>query len=210
MDSSCNTKEKRDEILIDASPIIRLYKSGRVKRLPLLDPPPVPPSMDPITGVISKDIKISIKTGVKVRIYNPCPSNSNYKTKIPLLIYFHGGGFCLESTFSKKYHNYLNQLASKARVMIVSVEYRRAPEHRLPAAYDDCWDALKWVLSYTDNGDYCSNNTRISEQEDEEEGWIRNQVDFSRIFLMGDSSGGNIAHHVALRVGIQGLGKLQR
>ncbi|KMT16556.1 hypothetical protein BVRB_3g048490 [Beta vulgaris subsp. vulgaris] len=64
----------------------------------------------------------------------------NNQKKLPLLLYFHGGGFCLESTFSSKYHNYLNSLASEAQVMIVfvSVEYRRAPKDRLPAAYHDC------------------------------------------------------------------------
>ncbi|CAO2821585.1 unnamed protein product [Amaranthus hypochondriacus] len=179
-----NSKNKADEIILDLSPAIRLYKSGYVERLPILDPPPVSPGFHPQTGVNSKDIKISINTNLKIRIYNPKnPELPNNQPKLPLILYFHGGGFLLESTFSAKYHNYLNRLASEARSIIVSVEYRRAPEHRLPAAYDDCWDALNWAITTN-------------------EPWIRDFVDYSRIFLMGDSAGGNIAHQTAIRIGI--------
>ncbi|XP_057547014.1 probable carboxylesterase 2 [Amaranthus tricolor] len=179
-----NSKNKADEIILDLSPAIRLYKSGYVERLPILDPPPVSPGFHPQTGVNSKDIKISINTNLKIRIYNPKnPQILNNQPKLPLILYFHGGGFLLESTFSAKYHNYLNRLASEARSIIVSVEYRRAPEHRLPAAYNDCWDALNWAITTN-------------------EPWIRDFVDYSRIFLMGDSAGGNIAHQTAIRIGI--------
>ncbi|KMT16557.1 hypothetical protein BVRB_3g048500 [Beta vulgaris subsp. vulgaris] len=180
--------------MIDISPAIRFYKTGRVERHPRLNTPAVPPSLDPKTGVESKDIKISIETNVFVRLFKP-----NNQKKLPILLYFHGGGFCLESTFSPKYHNYLNSLASKAQVMIVSVEYRRAPEHRLPAAYHDCWDALNWVIFHATDDTH--NNTHTKEL------WLQDNVDFSKVFLMGDSSGGNIAHYLALRVGIEGLSR---
>lgn len=112
------------------------------------------------------------------------------------MVYFHGGGFCIESTFSPLYHNYLNSLSSQARTLVVSVEYRLAPEHPLPAAYDDCWYALNWVASHAHMASFGSSNG---------EPWIRDYADFSRVFLGGDSAGGNITHHMALRVGNQGL-----
>nr|CAD1825126.1 unnamed protein product [Ananas comosus var. bracteatus] len=51
---------------------------------------------------------------------------------LPVLVYIHGGGFVAESAASPTYHAYLNALASRAQILVVSVEYRRAPEHPLP------------------------------------------------------------------------------
>jgi hypothetical protein len=62
-----------------------------------------------------------------------------------VLLYFHGGAFVVESAFGPAYHHYVNALASRAGVLAVSVNYRLAPEHPLPAAYDDSWGALQWV-----------------------------------------------------------------
>ncbi|KNA07783.1 hypothetical protein SOVF_168730 [Spinacia oleracea] len=184
-----NDDDDDDEIIFDNSPLFRLYKSGRMERLG--EVPPIPPSLDPKTRVKTNDIKIiSSKTRdhiIPVRLFKPnIPKNK----RIPLLVYFHGGGFCIESTFSPKYHNYLNKLASEAQVMIFSVEYRLIPEHPLPAAYHDCWDALKWV---------------VFKARDEEE-WIQEHVDFDRVYLMGDSAGGNIAHRMALLAELDGDG----
>lgn len=68
---------------------------------------------------------------------------------------------------------------------MVSVNYRRAPENPYPCAYDDGWTALQWVSSRT---------------------WLRTKPDSKvRIFLAGDSSGGNIVHNVALRAVDSGL-----
>ncbi|KAI8532844.1 hypothetical protein RHMOL_Rhmol11G0246100 [Rhododendron molle] len=81
----------------------------------------------------------------------PKPQNPTHK-KLPLLIYFHGGGFCIETAFSPTYHNYLNSLAAEANAVIVSVDYRRAPEYPLPIAYDDSWTAIKWAASPSERG----------------------------------------------------------
>lgn len=43
------------------------------------------------------------------------------------------------------YHHYATSLAASAAVVVMSVEYRLAPEHPIPAAYDDAWTALQWV-----------------------------------------------------------------
>jgi acetyl esterase/lipase len=178
----------KDELEYDFSPYVKLYKSGRVERLP--DIPLVPPGMDPVTGVNSKDVRIDETTGVSVRLYLPkqaIGTDLKLRRKFPVLLYYHGGAFVIESAFSKFYHHYLNVLVSKAQVVAVSVDYRLAPEHRLPAAYEDAWMAVKWAL----------NNCRSGPEP-----WLSGHADINRVFLGGDSAGGNIAHDAAIRAGL--------
>ncbi|GFY86881.1 alpha/beta-Hydrolases superfamily protein [Actinidia rufa] len=86
------------------------------------------------------------------------------------------------------YHNSLNILVSKADIVVLSVDYRRSPEHPLPAAYEDSWAALQWVASHSGGGG--------------SEAWLKESVDFGRVFLAGDSAGANISHHMAIRAGL--------
>ncbi|KAL0434324.1 UNVERIFIED_CONTAM: 2-hydroxyisoflavanone dehydratase [Sesamum latifolium] len=126
------------QVLTDLSPFIKVYTER------LLGTPHVPPSLeDPTTGVSSKDTTIS--PNVSARLY--LPKLSDPTQKLPILVYYHGGGFCVESAFSFQYHRYMNILSAKSGALVVSVEYRLAPEHLLPAAYDDSWYALKWAGS---------------------------------------------------------------
>ncbi|RLN12295.1 2-hydroxyisoflavanone dehydratase-like [Panicum miliaceum] len=85
---------------------------------------------------------------------------------------------------------FLQPVFASAGVLAVAPEYRLAPEHPLPAAYDDSWEALKWVASHAAGGGA--------------EPWLAEHGDFSRLFLAGASAGGTIAHVVAARAG--GLG----
>lgn len=181
MDSNTN------EVVHDFPPFIRIYKDGRVERL--LGTETIPPTTDPLTGVQAKDITISLETGVSARLFLPKITNSTHK--LPLLIYIHGGAFCIESPFSPQYHNHLNSLVAQANVVAVSIHYRRAPEHPLPIAYDDTWAAMQWAISHS--------------KADGPEAWLNDHVDFDRIFLAGDSAGATIAHNMARRVGVDGL-----
>jgi acetyl esterase len=79
--------------------------------------------------------------GVPVRIYRPVETDEASTA----LVYFHGGGFVAGSV--EVYDPLTRALAKRAGCVVVSVDYRLAPEHRYPAALDDAWTATKWVTS---------------------------------------------------------------
>uniref|UniRef100_A0ACD5XVN3 Uncharacterized protein n=1 Tax=Avena sativa TaxID=4498 RepID=A0ACD5XVN3_AVESA len=179
------------EILLDAG-CFRLYKDGHVDRLSGMDT--VPAGFDADTGVISKDVVIDAATGVSVRLYLPDvravesgdDTNTVVTTKLPIVVFFHGGYFIVGSSGCPGNHRYLNSLTCDARVLVVSVDYRLAPEYPLPAAYDDSWAALKWAVSGADP-------------------WLSEHGDLGRVFLAGCSAGGNIAHNMVIAAGLTGL-----
>ncbi|KAA8536177.1 hypothetical protein F0562_028655 [Nyssa sinensis] len=175
------------EVANDFSPFVRVYKDGTVERLQGTEI--VPPSIDPQTGVQSKDVVISPETGVSARLYKPKTTIPN--TKLPLLVYFHGGAFIVQTAFSPTYQYFLNCLVAEANIIAVSVDYRRAPEHPLPVAYDDSWAALKWAVSHSNGGG--------------QEEWLNHHVDFEHMFIAGDSAGANIAHNMTMRAGSDDL-----
>ncbi|KAK9073348.1 hypothetical protein SSX86_007672 [Deinandra increscens subsp. villosa] len=172
------------EILHDVPPYIRVYKDGTIERLVGVDV--IPPTSDPLTGIISKDVIISPETALSARIFRP-PLTTTHQ-KLPLVIYFHGGAFLIASPAEPMYHHSVTTLVSESRAIALSVNYRLAPEHPLPTAFDDSFAALRWVSSHGPGG---------SGSEE----WIKQNVDFDRIFLAGDSAGATIAHHLAIRVG---------
>ncbi|KAF2321241.1 hypothetical protein GH714_036123 [Hevea brasiliensis] len=133
------------KVVKDLSPILKIYEDGRVERL--LGNDIVPPSLDPEINVQSKDVVYFQEANLSSRLYLP-KSIDPSDQKLPLLVYFHGGAFCIETAFSPTYHNYLNSLVAEAKIIAVSVDYRRAPEHPLSTVYDDSWSALQWVASH--------------------------------------------------------------
>ena len=92
----------------------------------------------------------------------------------PALLYFHGGGFTIGSI--QTHDNLCRSLAAKSGVMILSLEYRLAPEHPFPAAVNDALDTLLWLRS----------NANLM------------GIDENRIALGGDSAGGNLAAITAI------------
>ncbi|XP_061354625.1 uncharacterized protein LOC133299204 [Gastrolobium bilobum] len=187
--TSTNTKK---ETVVHLGSYIRVYNDGSIER-PLNIPRCPPSPEDPATGVSSKDILFSKNPYLAARLFLPKLSQSNHNHKLSILVYFHGGAFCFESAFASHHVKYCNLLASQANVVIVSVEHRKAPEHFLPTAYDDCWAGLYWVASHA-----TANPTNSDP-------WLMNHGDFNKIFIGGDSSGGNIVHNVAMRAGVEAL-----
>ncbi|XP_042430397.1 probable carboxylesterase 12 [Zingiber officinale] len=192
MASSLSGRVEDDEIVYQVSPLLTIYKSGRVDRP--LDAVIVPADAADLAdladtaGVSFKDLVISSDTGhVSARLYLP-KRVATQARKVPLLFYFHGGGFCIGNPFMRCFHDYVVSLVEQANVVAVSVDYRLAPEHPIPAAYEDAWTALRWATAGA-TADL----------------WLADHADFDRVFLAGESAGANIAHHTAMRAAKEAL-----
>ncbi|KAF3434227.1 hypothetical protein FNV43_RR25330 [Rhamnella rubrinervis] len=186
------------KIVDEVSGWLRVFDDGSVDRT-WSGPPevkfmaePVPPHDDFVDGVAVRDVVIDNKSGLMVRIYLP---DEEDHSKLPIILHFHGGGFCISQPDWFMYYTVYTRLARAAAAICVSVYLRRAPEHRLPAAIDDGYSALLWLSSIA--------------KGDSHEPWLVDHADFNRVFLIGDSSGANLVHAVAARAGDVDLGPLR-
>ena len=107
---------------------------------------------------------------IPVRIYTPAPMSGGTR---PVLVWFHGGGWVLGSLDGSDFA--CRMMTNAAQCVVVSVDYRLAPEAKFPAAADDCFAVTQWVHDHA---------TEIG-------------ADAHRIAVGGDSAGGNLAAVVA-------------
>ncbi|XP_062076155.1 carboxylesterase 1-like [Humulus lupulus] len=172
-----------DQITIDPYQRLQIVQNDNGTITRLYRPPDAPTAPDPTVSsapiVLSKDITLDQSKSTWLRVFIPRNALDN-KLLLPLIVYFHGGGFILFSAASTLAHNYAFNLASEISAVVISVEYRLAPEHRLPAAFEDAMDALYSIRTAEDD-------------------WLRNHADLSNCFIMGGSAGGTIAYHAGLR-----------
>lgn len=162
-----------------------VYNDGRIQ---FFRPPveKIPPSEDPATGVRSKDVIISSDPPVSARLFLPTTADAPGRPKLPLLFYIHGGGFCMQSAFSRQHHGFVAAVTAEADCVAVSVEYGLFPDRPLPGCYEDSWTALQWVAAQQDP-------------------WIAEHADLNKVFIAGNSAGGNISHTLASLIGSIGL-----
>lgn len=139
---------------------VRLTREGWGLYLAITGGPP-----EPIFAVEDRDAD-----GVPVRVYRPSPD-----ADLPILVVLHGGGWVIGSV--EEFDGIARRLANASGAVVVSVDYRLAPEHPFPAPLDDCWRALQWTAAHA---------AEIG-------------GDASRIAIGGDSAGGNLAAVCALR-----------
>lgn len=98
----------------------------------------IPPQLD----IQNRYIPSSDKgRNIRLRTYR-----SKEKSNLPILLYFHGGAFIYGTP--EQYDFIFFRLASDLDLMIVSVDYRLAPEHPFPAAMEDGYDSLKWLVHH--------------------------------------------------------------
>lgn len=154
-------------------------KDGTVNRrlLNFFDPP-ASPNPSPVHGVRTADFPLYTSTSPFLRVFAPAAAAAG--ASLPIVVFFHGGGFVFLSAASRIYDDVCRRLARELGAVVVSVDYRLAPEHRFPAAYDDAAAALRWL----DGDPTCAG--------------FAPAADPSRVFLAGDSAGANIVHHLAV------------
>ncbi|WCJ37118.1 alpha/beta-Hydrolases superfamily protein [Euphorbia peplus] len=155
----------------------------------LIQFPTTPASRNSSSHVLTKDIQINPFNQTWLRIYLPrhlldSPSitttTANNCRRRPLIVYFHGGGFVFDTPASTHNHDFCFNMSQNINAIVVSVQYRLAPEHRLPAAYDDVVEVLRII--------------KLGEDD-----WLSQFAELSSCFLMGTSAGGNIVYQATLR-----------
>ena len=141
----------------------QFYRERRAVTQP--EPPPI---------AETRDVTATGPHGpIPLRLYHP-EAAAQRKTAPPVLVYFHGGGWVIGDLDT---HDTLcRELANAAGIAVVAVDYRMGPEHRFPAAVDDCIAATRWVREHA----------------------AELGVDASRLAVGGDSAGGNLAAVVAI------------
>lgn len=140
---------------------------------------------DPITpqaGLDIEEINVPIRDGDSICIRRYRKASNKYA--LPLFVYMHGGGYVtggLETDDST-----CRVVASEIDVVVVSVEYRLAPEHKFPVGFTDSFDVVRWIAS--------------------EQGQKKLNVDLARGFILGGTSaGGNFTSGISHLAAQDGL-----
>ena len=135
---------------------------------------------DPMPVAETRDLAIPGPGGsIPARLYRATVTGT-----LPVMVFFHGGGWVVGDVES--HDTVCRHLANHAGCAVVSVDYRLAPEHKFPAAVEDCFAATAWVA---DNA-------------------VALGVDSGRLAVGGDSAGGNLAAVVSLLARDKGVPRI--
>lgn len=137
-------------------------------------------STDPevlVPGITRRSIRIPTRAGsISALVYTPQGAS-----QVPAILYIHGGGWVIAN--AQVYDGGARGLAKEVGAIVVSIDYRQAPEHKFPAAWDDCLDAWRWLSE---------NAASLG-------------ADPSRLAIAGESAGGCMAVSTAVQARQSGL-----
>jgi acetyl esterase len=172
---TCTVAEAREQPTLADAVRKLLTQAGHATRLPL-----------EVEAVVTEDIEIPAAGGAgaatatyasnAARVYTPAGEGP-----FPVILYFHGGGWVIADL--DVYDATPRSLAAQSKAIVVSVHYRQAPEHKLPAAHEDAFAAWRWLLE---------NAARLG-------------GDPLKLAVMGESAGANLAINVSIRARDAGL-----
>lgn len=148
--------------VLDAIPLTFTAADGVEVARAKLKQVQVPPEMLPQLRIEER----AIASGIPVRIYWPAVAQ---QSELPVVVFYHGGGWSIGDLDT--HDGVARAHCVGAEAIVVSVDYRLAPEHPFPAGVDDCWAALQWVGEHA----------------------VELGGDPSRIAVAGDSAGGNLS-----------------
>jgi acetyl esterase len=131
--------------------------------------PPVEVELAPLAKIEDRMIPVSHDGEIKIRIYTP-----NGQGPFPIFVYYHGGGWVIGDI--ELADASCRMLANRTNHIVVSVDYRLAPEYQFPIPAEDSYDALKWVSEHAEAIGGMSSNLVVG----------------------GDSAGGNLSAVVSL------------
>ena len=136
---------------------------------------------DPHAGLSVSNSRFADMGNLRLRWY--VPENSNKDSNLPVVVYFRGGGWVIADLDT--YDASASALARKTGAAVVSVDYPLGPEKKFPAAHDEAIEAYKYVLKNA-------------------KGW---GYDPTRVAIVGESAGGNLAINTAIAARDQNLTK---
>ncbi|KAE8699084.1 hypothetical protein F3Y22_tig00110596pilonHSYRG00025 [Hibiscus syriacus] len=141
-----------------------------------------PLSKKPRDGVKTTDTVVDAARNLYFRLFVPSVDRD---ANMPVIIYFHGGGFAYMQVNSIACDDLCRRLCKKTGAVIISVNYRLTPEHKYPCQYDDGFDIVKFI---DDNANTDLGNLNLP-----------SYANLKQCFIAGDSAVGNLAHHVAVK-----------
>jgi len=138
-------------------------------------------------NVLIKDITVPSHLDnepIPVTLISPFPHDQNKDSiKLPILFFFHGGGFVYGT--GKRSIDILTKIAKEIGSLVLSVDYRRSPEHPFPLPVEDCFSVLRWIST-------------AQGQQKLRETSLYPVFDLHRVVLSGESAGANLAAVVSI------------